>query len=57
MKCTICGKGDKGRPMAFRGENQCSELHRKAAAGELRLEVLEKVMAGVSTKNEKSVVE
>ena len=34
MDCIVCGKTNAERPMAFRGENHCSELHRKILAGE-----------------------
>lgn len=33
--CRVCGTPDEKKPMAFRGENHCSELHRKILAGEL----------------------
>jgi hypothetical protein len=27
--CRVCGKGDKDKPMCFRGEPWCSDNHRK----------------------------
>ena len=35
-KCLICGKEEKQKPMAFRGEEYCSDRHRKVLAGEIR---------------------
>lgn len=32
--CKVCGKPDNEKPMCFRGEDYCCELHRKQLAGE-----------------------
>ena len=32
--CEVCGTTDKDKAMAFRGENYCSEIHRKVLAGQ-----------------------
>lgn len=32
--CKVCGKKDHEKAMCFRGENWCSELHRKVLIGE-----------------------
>ena len=37
--CKICGKTDDKKPMAFRGEPFCSDIHRKMLSGELPLGV------------------
>jgi len=50
-----CGKTDDQKPMAFRGEPFCSDLHRKVLAGELKLETVHVVK--YATTDEKSVVE
>lgn len=34
MKCRVCGTEDQDKPMAFRGEDWCSDNHRKIIAGE-----------------------
>lgn len=31
--CLVCEKPDEQKPMCFRGEDYCSELHRKFLAG------------------------
>ena len=33
--CEVCGKFDDEKPMCFRGERWCSEVHRKMIVGEL----------------------
>jgi hypothetical protein len=33
-ECKTCGKPDAEKPMCFRGEDWCSEIHRKKQAGE-----------------------
>jgi hypothetical protein len=32
--CLVCGKGDGDKPMVFRGEQWCSDNHRKVVIGE-----------------------
>jgi hypothetical protein len=36
--CEVCGAKNVDRPMVFRGERWCSDLHRKMVVGELPLE-------------------
>lgn len=50
-----CGKTDEQKPMAFRGQNHCSEAHRKVLTGELKLEMVPTVI--MPTDNAKEVVE
>lgn len=50
-----CRKTDDEKPMAFRGEDYCSDLHRKVLAGELTLKVEHVVV--VATDTPKEVVE
>lgn len=50
-----CGKTDDEKPMAFRGEDYCSDVHRKVLSGELKLEMVPTVI--VPETNENSVVE
>lgn len=33
--CLICGKSDSDKPMCFRGENYCSDTHRKMISASL----------------------
>lgn len=33
MNCKVCNKDDSQKPMAFRGEEWCSEAHRKEIQG------------------------
>lgn len=33
--CGVCDKPDDQKPMCFRGEKWCSELHRKIMVGDL----------------------
>jgi hypothetical protein len=53
MNCEVCGKTDDNKPMAFRGEKYCSDLHRKVLSGELKLSDI----SPEPTTNENSVVE
>lgn len=32
--CAVCGTPDSDKPMCYKGENYCSENHRKVIAGE-----------------------
>lgn len=45
-KCQVegCGKPDSVKPMAFRGEPYCSDLHRKVLSGELELVMVPEVI-------------
>lgn len=33
--CEVCGTNNANRPMVFRGEDYCSDLHRKVIIGEI----------------------
>jgi hypothetical protein len=55
MDCKVCGKTDDKKPMAFRGEPYCSDIHRKVLLGEVTLKTVQVV--DLPTTNEKSVVE
>lgn len=45
MDCEYCGKMDDDKPMAFKGEKWCCELHRKyLVAQEKGLEVAKAVV-------------
>lgn len=39
MHCAVCGKDDDQKPICFRGERYCSELHRKILNGEYGYDV------------------
>lgn len=53
-----CGKTDDQKPMAFRGEDYCSDIHRKILAGELKLVNVETFsVEGVVVDEPKAVVE
>jgi hypothetical protein len=47
-----CGKTDDDRPMAFRGEPYCSDIHRKVLAGELKVEMVPTVMVPADVPKE-----
>ncbi len=55
MNCEVCDKTDEQKPMAFRGEPFCSDLHRKVLSGEVQLKTVQVVE--LPATNEKSVVE
>lgn len=50
--CLVCGKSDEKKPMTFRGEKVCSELHRKIIAGELGENVYHLLDSNVITQAE-----
>lgn len=51
-KCLVCGTGDADKPLCYRNEDWCSELHRQVVVGERRWNPLEEasVQQGIAIR-------
>lgn len=49
--CRICKKPDHQKPMCFRGEDWCCDLHRKMITGELPVETEQETHEGAEVRS------
>lgn len=48
----MCGKPDEKKPMTFKGEDYCSEQHRKVLVGEFGSNLTQLESSGILTRDE-----